>query len=548
MSHFTSAPALRGSKHPHQCEPAASHLFPSSAVRLWLTGRSPELLPLACAFVGALAILSRGINAPFSGDQESLHAQWIQDIVSNRHWLLARDYYGFINLKPPLYFWLSALLVRYAGGHVTEPLSRVVSLIAGAALATGVLFWTQAKLGRLAGWFAYAVLLGSYGFASFATVNITDMLMSMLLFTAYCITYPLITHSGSANRALCAGIVLGLAILTKGPVALVLCGFAIVLFALLRGEHPFVLLRRRWPWRVLVAALLIAAPWYVSASVHYGREFTNVVVAENVGHALAIASTAGTGPPQAWTFITLRLLRAALPCVFMLAPLTLAVLFRCIDPAACEPVVFHLAMVVAVVLVFSLSHSVQAYYVLPALPSLAIVLSAVFALRAAPGEAQHTIVLRCRDAVLAAISATLLILVTLSWWYCRAGHSVDTFKLRPDSDDWLLAHLYSQQVIHLQSQFLMLATATAVGGILSIGGVIVRRHVGTAVGAVVGVIAAVTFWTGTMRTGCIILSRPGHSLLLCSSAYGVRAYMRQPRITKSPFIMVAVCRFTGALL
>src|SRR5205814_8947598 len=101
------------------------------------------------------------------------------------------------------------LLVRYAGGHVTEPLSRVLSLIAGAALATGVLFWTQAKLGRLAGWFAYTVLLGSYGFASFATVNITDMLMSMLLFTAYCITYPLITHSGPANRALCAAIVLG---------------------------------------------------------------------------------------------------------------------------------------------------------------------------------------------------------------------------------------------------------------------------------------------------------------------------------------------------
>src|SRR5947209_2700372 len=67
MSHLTSAPALRGSKHPHQCEPAASHLFPSSPVRLWLTGRSPELLPLACAFVAALAFLSRGINAPFSG-------------------------------------------------------------------------------------------------------------------------------------------------------------------------------------------------------------------------------------------------------------------------------------------------------------------------------------------------------------------------------------------------------------------------------------------------------------------------------------------------
>jgi 4-amino-4-deoxy-L-arabinose transferase-like glycosyltransferase len=99
-----------------------------------------------------------------------------------------------INLKPPLYFWLTALLADYAGGHVTEPLSRIVSLIAGALLATEVLLWTKANVGRLAGWFAYGVLLGSYGFASFATVNITDLLMSLLLFSAYCTLYPIVAQ------------------------------------------------------------------------------------------------------------------------------------------------------------------------------------------------------------------------------------------------------------------------------------------------------------------------------------------------------------------
>ena len=140
----------------------------------------------------ALVVLSQGINAPFAGVQEPLQAQWIQDIISHGHWLVARDYYGLINLKPPLYLWLTVLLADYAGGHVTGPLSRMVSLIAGALLATEVLLWTKANVGRLAGWFAYGVLLGSYGFASFATVNITDMLMSLLL--CLCVSSP-----GSVN-------------------------------------------------------------------------------------------------------------------------------------------------------------------------------------------------------------------------------------------------------------------------------------------------------------------------------------------------------------
>jgi hypothetical protein len=462
--------------------------------------KSRQILLFTCAFGVALLVLSQGINAPFAGNQEPLQAQWIQDIISHGHWLVACDYYGLINLKPPLYFWLSALVVRYAGGHVTEALSRIVSLLAGAALATEVLIWTQAQVGQLAGWFAYGVLLGSYGFASFATVNITDMLMSLLLFTGYCITYPLLEYSGLANRAVFAGVFLGLATLTKGPVTLMLCGLAIILFLVFRGENPFAVVRWLWPWQLLLAAFLIAAPWYAAAAAQRGREFIRVVIEENFGHALAAAGTTGTGPPQAWTFIPLRLIRAALPFAFMLVPLMLAALVGCIDPAARRSLTFHLAMVVAVVFFFSLVHSVQAYYVLPALPSLAIVLSAVFTLRSEGSGTKQTIVVRFRDLVLAAISTTMLILLLLSWWYCWSGRSLDAFKFRPTSDDWLLARLYYKQVVHLQREFLTLAIITGVGAILSCGGVIARHQVCTISGAVAVAVAAVTFWTGTMRT------------------------------------------------
>ncbi len=179
---------------------------------------------LLVAAIVALAFLSQGISAPFTKDAEPQSAEWLRDVAEHGHWLLARDDYGAVNRKPPLYYWLSAIAVKMSGGRVDEVNSRAVSLIAGAALAAEVMAWSAACLGPRQGWLAFAFLLGSYGFASRATDALTDMLLSLLLFSAYCILYPQVENRGSNQRAIAAGAVLGLAILTKGPVALVLCG------------------------------------------------------------------------------------------------------------------------------------------------------------------------------------------------------------------------------------------------------------------------------------------------------------------------------------
>jgi 4-amino-4-deoxy-L-arabinose transferase-like glycosyltransferase len=232
----------------------------ASILRSSMPREFKKILGVCAAFGFALAIFGQGINAPFAGMQEPLQAQLIQDTVSHRHWLVAFDYYGMINLKPPLYFWLSALIEECAGGHVTEVISRVVSLLAGVALATEVLFWTMANIGRTTGLFAYGILLGSYGSAAFATVAISDMLMSFLLFSAYCISYPATITRAPPGRAILAGIFLGLALLTKGPITVVLYALAIILFVILIGRNSIDACRAGWLWLVFATAFLIAAP------------------------------------------------------------------------------------------------------------------------------------------------------------------------------------------------------------------------------------------------------------------------------------------------
>src|SRR5260370_35764295 len=92
----------------------------ASILQSLIPGEFKRILGICAACGFALAVFGQGINAPFAGMQEPLQAQWIQDTVSHRHWLVAFYYYGMINLKPPLYCWLSALIAESGEGPVTS--------------------------------------------------------------------------------------------------------------------------------------------------------------------------------------------------------------------------------------------------------------------------------------------------------------------------------------------------------------------------------------------------------------------------------------------
>ncbi len=192
----------------------------------------PATLAIAALF--AFFVLVQGISAPFQKDAEPQSAEWIQSIVRDGHWLIPHDAYGYTDRKPPLFYWLSALVADASGGTVNEVRARAVSVVAGTALVVAVLAWTVANVGASEGWLAFLFMLGTYGFASRATEALTDMLLTFLLFAAYCAIYPLLdapTSSGSARRKIFVGAMLGLGILTKGPVAIVLCALAVTILS-----------------------------------------------------------------------------------------------------------------------------------------------------------------------------------------------------------------------------------------------------------------------------------------------------------------------------
>jgi 4-amino-4-deoxy-L-arabinose transferase-like glycosyltransferase len=344
----------------------------------------PVLQPttLAIASIFAFIILVQGISAPFQKDAEPQSAEWIQSIVRDGHWLIPSDAYGYTDRKPPLFYWLSAIVADATGGTVDEVGARAVSVIAGTALATTILAWTVANVGASEGWLAFLLILGTYGFASRATEALTDMLLTFLLFAAYSAIFPLLETppAESGRRKISVGVILGLGILAKGPVAVVLCALAASIYLLIERRNPLATLRERWPWQVVAIAGAIGAIWYIPAALVGGHKIIRIIFAENFGHFMP-AKLGGTGESyRPFYFIAARLLGGAFPMTLLIIPAALAFFTGEISAEKRKPVIYQVSMSLAVLLFFSIASVKRDDYILPALPGIAILCASVFTL------------------------------------------------------------------------------------------------------------------------------------------------------------------------
>ena len=340
---------------------------------------------LAIASLFAFLILVNGISAPFQKDAEPQSAQWIQSIVRDGHWLLPADAYGFTDRKPPLFYWLSALVAKSTGGTVDEVRARAVSVVAGTVLAVAVLAWTVTNVGASEGWLAFLFMLGTYGFASRATEALTDMLLTLLLFTAYCRLATLVDDSqrqarAAPRRTMLAGLILGLAVLAKGPVAIVLCALAASIYMLIERRNPIALMRQRWSWQVVAIAVAVGAVWYVPVAIVGGQKILRIIFAENFGHFMP-ARLGGTGESyRPFYFIAARLLGGAFPMTLLIIPAALAFYTGEISAAKRRAVLYQVSMSLAVLIFFSIASVKRDDYILPALPGIAILCASVFTL------------------------------------------------------------------------------------------------------------------------------------------------------------------------
>jgi len=198
-------------------------------------------------------------RTPLLDPDEPVYGQIAREMVQTGNWLTphlaGRPWFD----KPPLFYWAEAASMALLGP--TELAARLPSAVAAVLLALLVLLLGRRLYGAAAGWASAAILATSLQTIILGRAAVTDMLFALTLMGALAAFSRWYEAGGrSPGWAAACGAALGLAVLCKGPVAIVLLGAAA--FSFLAWERKLAYLLRTDTLLVLLCCLVVAGPWY----------------------------------------------------------------------------------------------------------------------------------------------------------------------------------------------------------------------------------------------------------------------------------------------
>lgn len=335
---------------------------------------------LCAALILATLYLSYGYSLGaigLVGPDEPRYAWIARDMMETGDWVTPRLYGKPWFEKPPLYYWGAALSFKLFG--VNEPAARLPSAIS-ALLATLVLSWLAWRLyGAETALWLMLFLPTTVGMIGFSHAAATDMPFSAMLTLAMVCAAFVLRLVRDENTPILPrtpwlalvffGFFLGLAVLAKGPAAIVLSGGAVLLWAIFtkRWRDAF---RCLHPVAIL-SFCLTALPWYILCS-RRNPDFFGVFFIEHNFRRYLTPEFQHIQP--FWFYVPITLL-AIFPWTVLLVPASQHVLetIRARRPEL-DSSLFFLCWVTFPLVFFSASKSKLPGYILPAIPPLVVLL------------------------------------------------------------------------------------------------------------------------------------------------------------------------------
>jgi 4-amino-4-deoxy-L-arabinose transferase-like glycosyltransferase len=313
----------------------------------------------------------------FVGPDEPRYAWIARDMAETGDWVTPRLYGKPWFEKPPLLYWGAALSFKLFG--VSEAAARLPSAIS-ALLATLALAWLALRLygAETARWFLL-FLPSTVGMIGFSHAAATDMPFSAMLTIAMVCAAVVLgltrnEHTPILPRTpwlalLLFGFFLGLAVLAKGPVAIILSGGAVFFWALFT-KHWRDAFRLFHP--VAIASFcLTALPWYILCA-RRNSDFLRIFIIE---HNFNRYLTSEFQHIQPFWYFGPILLAAFLPWTLLLLWSIVSGSNRSIvRRAISELSMFFLSWAMFTLVFFSVSQSKLPGYILPAVPAIGLLL------------------------------------------------------------------------------------------------------------------------------------------------------------------------------
>ncbi len=247
-----------------------------------------------------------GLTPLFDWDEINFAESAREMLLTGNWWQVSIDFHPFWE-KPPFFIALQALSMSLLG--VNEVAARLPNAITG-ALTLMLLY----RIGLFIYDKKFAILFPLIYLATFAPhlyfkSGLIDPLFNLLIyFGIYSLFRCNVAERHKRNRfVLLAGLLIGVAVLTKGPVALLITMLTSV--ALLTIRRKSIHFSRRETFLFFAMLLLASSPWYIFVTIKNGLWYP----IEFIRYQIELAASTGTAHTQPFYYHFVVLLLACFP-------------------------------------------------------------------------------------------------------------------------------------------------------------------------------------------------------------------------------------------
>ena len=310
------------------------------------------------------------------GPDESRYAEVARGMVEREDWVIPHLRGEAWLDKPPLYYWAAASSMLLLGE--TETAVRLPAAMAALTTCWALAFFGTRLFAFAAGVRSAIVLAASLGMVLYGRAAIMDSLLTLALTVGLGAYAIYATVRPSLYWLVIAFTAFGAAVLTKGPIGIVLPLMVIGSFHFLArlchpfddGRHVFVPV-----WTHIMASvvffLVVVVPWHAAILQTLGWEYVEVFLFQHNVDRFLTTVHRHPGP----YYYYLPILTVALFPWSAFVPAAIIRAIRGIDPRR----TFLLSWIAVPLVFFSLAGSKLPGYVLPILPPLALLIGLLWA-------------------------------------------------------------------------------------------------------------------------------------------------------------------------
>jgi 4-amino-4-deoxy-L-arabinose transferase-like glycosyltransferase len=240
---------------------------------------------IICAFA-----LLPWIGDDFHTKGEPREASVAVSMLESGNWILPEVYAGEFAYKPPMAHWLMAAF-SLPDGHVTEFTSRLPSALAQLILIGFVLAFFGKRIRFQEAFIATLLLLTCFEIHRAGLTARVDMLLTTFTVLGLMQLYRWENKLELKGLPVIIPFLFSCAILTKGPVGIILPLFIYFVYLLVLRKYSFLKILKSLLY-IFVASIFIPLLWYIAAYRQGGDDFLNVITAENFGRFFHLGESA----------------------------------------------------------------------------------------------------------------------------------------------------------------------------------------------------------------------------------------------------------------